>query len=107
MPRVQLCSSTGISIAKVPDITHNTTAELWACCGVDSTGKSSCSNPTDKTFQAPDPDQLRKIRAGVYGTDITYDIVLKSFTHRQTDILKRECSHASSEPVCLGWSFYG
>ncbi|KAL8946011.1 MAG: hypothetical protein Q9222_007536 [Ikaeria aurantiellina] len=41
------------------DIIYSSDTGLWACCTND--GELDCSNPTDETFQAPSPGDLKEI----------------------------------------------
>lgn len=45
------------------DVTYNYTSQRWACCGKDSKGDVSCSDPTGETFDAPAPSSLSTLLA--------------------------------------------
>ena len=44
-----------------PDAVWNSTAELWQCCGQDSSGNPSCDSPTNEYFSAPARSLLQTI----------------------------------------------
>ncbi|KAH8771501.1 hypothetical protein BGZ57DRAFT_433516 [Hyaloscypha finlandica] len=56
---------------KRPDVVWNTTAQIWHCCGTDSSGNPNCGDPTKETFAAPAPASLAtyfKITSGFVAT---------------------------------------
>jgi len=43
-----------------PDVTWNSTARLWQCCGVDTiTNSLNCNAPTNEQFDAPGPNYIK------------------------------------------------
>ncbi|KAL9591465.1 MAG: hypothetical protein Q9179_007694, partial [Wetmoreana sp. 5 TL-2023] len=55
-----LADLAGLASYWATDVVYNRTTGLWACCFGDR-GTRNCNYPTDDTFQAPPPEELKTI----------------------------------------------
>ncbi|KAH8773936.1 hypothetical protein F5882DRAFT_464886 [Hyaloscypha sp. PMI_1271] len=70
---------------KRPDVVWNTTAQIWHCCGTDSSGNPDCEAPTKETFAAPAPASL-----------VAYFTITSGFVATSTSLVASSTSSAAS-----------
>lgn len=96
---------------KHSDIVYNNVSELWACCSSPSTDRD-CKNPSNETFQATPPDELKRISTSLpsispstnSATTVTVSNItgLPSTTNQSTERSDRSLGSGAKAGIVIG-----